>query len=151
MRAVLQAVLGLAPAPAGFSAGELALRCRQVGGTALATYDSRRAAYDLAKLRGKDLVTRIEHSHRYALVEAAAPIIAALVLLRERVLRPLLAAAATPITAPIRLRRRQRRAYWQQINDGYSRLRREMRRLFDELHILPPKPQNFGDPLCARG
>lgn len=94
MRTVMNAVLALAPAPAGFSTGELAAKVRQIGGTSLAAYDARRAAYDLKKLRGKQLVGRIERSHRYHLLHEGLRTLAALVLLREKVLKLLLAAAS---------------------------------------------------------
>jgi len=145
MRTVLTAVLALASAPAGFTAGELAARVRELGGPALAGYDARRAAYDLKKLRGKGFIARLEHSHRYELLPAGVPTIAALVLIREKVLRPLLAAAVHPPSAPIRVKPGHKRSFWERADYGYQRFRRDMERLFRELHIVPPNRQSFAD------
>ena len=63
MRAVVEAVLNLAPKPDGFTAAELA------AGTGVllrqSTYTARHAAYDLRKLRGKGLVARVGTTRRY--------------------------------------------------------------------------------------
>ncbi len=149
IRTVLNALMALAPAPDGFTAGQLAAKVRQIGGTTMAGYDARRAAYDLKKLRGKALVARVERSHRYELLPAGVPTIAALVLLREKVLRPLLAAAANPPSAPIRVKPGHKRSFWERVDYGYSRFRRDMHRLFAELHIVPPHRQTFVDDALA--
>jgi len=60
------------------------------------TYDARRAAYDLKKLRGKGLINRMDKSRRYTVPPQALRAIAALVLLREKVIRPILAGIAQP-------------------------------------------------------
>ena len=75
--------------------------------------------------------------------------IAALVLLREKVLRPLLAAAGDPPTAPIRVKPGRKRSFWERVDHGYSRFRRDMHRLFRELHIVPPNRQSFVDAALA--
>ncbi len=118
---------------------------QQVGGTALAAYDARRAAYDLKKLRGKRLVRRIDGSRRYELLPEGVPTITALVLLREKVLRPLLAAAANPPSTPTRAKPGHNRSFWERVDYGYSRFRRDMERLFRELHIITPHRQRFVD------
>ncbi len=148
MRTVLNALMALAPAPAGFTAGELAAKVRQIGGTTMAAYDARRAAYDLKKLRGKALVARVERSHRYELLPAGVPVIAALVLLRDKVLKPLLAAAANPPSAPIRLSNGRRRSFWERVDYGYCRFRRDVHRLLTELHLVA-HPQTFVDGALA--
>ncbi len=149
MRAVLTAVLALAAAPAGFTAGELAAKVKELGGPAMSGYDARRAAYDLKKLRGKALATKLDRSHRYQLIPEGVPTLAALVLLREKVLRPLLAAAANPPSAPIRATPGHKRSFWERVDYGYSRFRRDMERLFRELHIVPPNRQTFVDSALA--
>ena len=58
-------LLSVAPAPAGFTAGDLAARIRDR--VAPTTYAPRHAAYDLLKLRGKGLVTRVGTTRRYRL------------------------------------------------------------------------------------
>jgi len=57
----------------------------------LLQYDARRAAYDLKKLRAKNLLTKLGNSHRYSIPSQAICIIGALLILREKVLRPILA------------------------------------------------------------
>jgi hypothetical protein len=95
-RAVLSATLALACSPDGFTAGQLADQVRSSGALLDSTYDARRAAYDLKKLRGKELVSKVLHSRRYCLPAASIRTIAALVILRERVLRPILAGVGKP-------------------------------------------------------
>jgi hypothetical protein len=85
MRAVAQALIALAPQPAGFTAEQLAARVR-----------AQHAAYDLRKFRGKTLVQRIANSRRYRVRRLGIRTIAALLILRENVLKPLLAGVARP-------------------------------------------------------
>ncbi len=139
--------LALAAAPAGFTAGELAAKARELGGAALSGYDSRRAAYDLKKMRGKNLVTRIDRSHRYQLLPDGVATITALVVLRDKVLRPLLAAMARPFE-PIRLKMGRKPCFWDRTQDHYQRLRRQMYALLTDLQLLPDR-QTFVDPLRA--
>jgi hypothetical protein len=96
MRAVLEAVLPLASAPEGFTAEALAERVRQQQGPAQADYTTRRAAYDLRKLRGKALVEKTNRSRRYQVPTLAFRTIAALIIIREKVLKPVLAGACKP-------------------------------------------------------
>jgi hypothetical protein len=96
-RAVLAATLTLAPAPFGFTAGDFAQAVRENAGKAEPHYSSRHAAYDLKKLRGKHLVAKQDRSRRYMLTNLGIQTIAALVILREKVLKPLLAGGANPL------------------------------------------------------
>jgi hypothetical protein len=61
-----------------------------MNGQAEADYGPRRAAYDLKKLRAKDMVRKIGTSRRYESIPEGLRAITALVL-REKVIRPLLA------------------------------------------------------------
>ena len=54
-------------------------------------YGSRRAVYELKKLRGKKIVRRMDHTRRYASMPKGLRV-ADLVLLRNQVIQPLLAA-----------------------------------------------------------
>jgi len=56
IRAALSAALALAPAPGGFTAAEHAAKVRQI--TRQDGYTTRQAAYDLRKLRGKQLIDK---------------------------------------------------------------------------------------------
>ena len=67
-----------------------------MNGQAEADYGPRRAAYDLKKLRSKGMVRKIGTSRRYEAEPAGLRAITALVVLREKVIRPLLAASQRP-------------------------------------------------------
>ena len=56
-------------------------------------YSPRQAASDLKKLRGKQMVERVGKTRAYRPTQAGLKAIAALVVLREKAIRPLLAAA----------------------------------------------------------
>jgi len=127
MRTVLDATLVLACSPTGFTVGDLAAQVRMNLQNAT-TYDSRRAAYDLKKLRGKDLITRIGKSRRYTVPPQALRAIAALVLLREKVIRPILAGTAQP-----KMGRKPKN--WSPIDTHYEAVRQNMLTLFEDLGI----------------
>jgi hypothetical protein len=96
MRRVAEAVLALSTAPLGFTASELAQKVRAMSGEAESAYGPRRAAYDLKKLRGKGMVRKIGTSRRYEPEPDGLRAMTALVVLREKVLRPLFAASQRP-------------------------------------------------------
>lgn len=58
MRHVLGALLALAAAPEGFAVADLAAQVRKSTGQDESNYSVRQAAYDLRKLRGKELVVK---------------------------------------------------------------------------------------------
>jgi hypothetical protein len=93
MRWVAEAVLALSPSPGGFTASELAHQVRTVSQQSESQYGARRAAYDLKKLRGKQIVCRIEKTRRYEPIPRGLRAMAALIVLRDRAIKPLLAAA----------------------------------------------------------
>lgn len=95
-RAVTQAVIALAAQPEGFTSEDLATRIHQMQGRSLAAYHARKAAYDLRKLRGKSLVTRIPGTRRYRVQRPGIRTLAALLILREHVLKPVLAGVYRP-------------------------------------------------------
>jgi hypothetical protein len=70
MRRALSAVLALAPSPAGFSAAHFRTKVQSLSGLSDADYTLRQAAYDLKKLRAKDLITKLGRSRRYELLSA---------------------------------------------------------------------------------
>jgi hypothetical protein len=61
-------------------------------------YDPRRAAHDLWKVRGKEWVSKVPDSRRHFILQQAVRTIAALVILREKILRPILAGVGKPKT-----------------------------------------------------
>jgi hypothetical protein len=99
MQWVADAVLALATSPRGFTASDLARQVQRLGGPAASTYTPRRAAYDLKKLRGKELVHRINDSRRYEAPPSGLKILATVTVLRTQVIKPLLAAAGANATA----------------------------------------------------
>jgi hypothetical protein len=127
-RWVAEAVLALALAPHRFTAADLTAQVHRLGGPAASSYTARRAAYDLKKFRGKHLVRRIEGTRRYAPEPKGLQTLAALIVLRNHVIRPLLAAADQ--TAPARRPRNQTA-----IDRHYAALRTEMHGLFHELGL----------------
>jgi len=91
IRAVMEAVIALSLIPRGFSASQLAEKVRDILGLSEEEYSPRQAAYDLKKLRGKQLVERIENSRRYQPTQQGLKAMNAFLVLREKVLLPLLA------------------------------------------------------------
>lgn len=96
MRSVLEAVISLAPSPKGFKASALAAKVREIMGLDEDDYLPRHASYDLRKLRGKNWVHRIKGSRRYEASLDGLRIMTALLVLREKVVTPVLAGAGKP-------------------------------------------------------
>ena len=90
-RTVIAAVSGLATEPEGFTVAELAQAVQGRAGWSDTEYPARRAAYDLAKLRGKGLVARLEGRRRYQCRPEQLRVLCAYVVLREQVIKPVLA------------------------------------------------------------
>jgi hypothetical protein len=99
-RWVAEAILALALPPRGFTTSDLARQVHRQGGQAASSYTARRAAYDLKKFRAKQFVRRIDGTRRYEPVASGLKTLAALIVLRQHVIKPLLAAAEQ--TAPAR-------------------------------------------------
>ena len=89
IRTALTAVLALAAAPGGFTVADLAARVHTI--TPNTGYTPRHAAYDLRKLRGKELIIKPGRSRRYQVPSPAARTITALLALRDHVIAPILA------------------------------------------------------------
>src|ERR1700741_3058844 len=70
-----------------------AARVRALGQQTLTQYGPTRAAYDLKKFRGQQIVQRIGATRRYEAGPAGLKAITALVVLRDKAIKPLLAAA----------------------------------------------------------
>ena len=93
IRWVAEAIIALSPSPGGFTASELASQVRALSHHSESEYGPRRAAYDLKKLRGKQIVRRIDKTRRYEAIPKGLKAITALVVLRNKAIKPLLAAA----------------------------------------------------------
>lgn len=127
-RAVLTAALSLACSPGGFTSKQFAAAIKAMRIPALENYHARRAAYDLKKLRAKSLTGKVADSHRYFISPEAIRSIGALVTIREKLLRPILAGVGKP-----KLGRKPKN--WSLIDAHYETLRQDMFRLFDHLRI----------------
>jgi hypothetical protein len=128
IRTALAAVLALSPAAEGFTVSELAAKVHTMAGNT--DYTIRQAAYDLRKLRGKQLVAKPGRTRRYHLDPPAAGTIAALLTLREHVIEPILAGVRSP-------RRGRKPATWTPIDRDYEKIRMAMHSLFHDLGINP--------------
>ena len=96
IRTVLAGVLALAPSPTGFSVSELTTKVTSMTAHTDRPYTRRLAAYDVKKLRAKSLIARVGRSRRYTVQPHALRAIAALLILREQVIMPLLAGVRSP-------------------------------------------------------
>jgi len=99
MRRVAEAALALSASPAGFTASQLAQQVRSMSGQPESEYGARRAAYDIKKLRGKAIVRKIGNLRRYEPTLEGLRALTALLVLREKIIQPLLAASCQPPAA----------------------------------------------------
>ena len=128
MRAGSEAVLALAPQPEGFTSKEVAEKVRALSGGGIPSYPLRQASYDLMKLRGKGLVERVEKTRRYDCPLAGIRTLAGMLILREKVIRPVLAGAG-------KKRRGQPPKNIHPIDQHYENLQREMFNTFKMLGL----------------
>jgi hypothetical protein len=126
IRAALSAALALAAAPGGFTVAEHAAKVRQIAGQD--GYTTRQAAYDLRKLRGKQLVDKPGRTRRYHVPPHAARTISALLTLRDYVIAPILAGIRSP-----RMGRKPK--IWTAVDRDYETLRTGMQTLFRHIGI----------------
>jgi hypothetical protein len=124
----LSAALALAFSPDGFTVGQFAATVRSMLKSPNTDYDARRAAYDLKKLRGKNLVSKIAKSRRYEVPSSAIRTMGALVLLREKVLRPILSAVRNQNATA-------RPVNYTELDQHYQALRQNMLTLLNDLRI----------------
>ena len=118
-------VTALAVAPDGFTVADLAAQVRSLTGR---DYSIRQAAYDLRKLRGKQLVTKPGRTRRYHLDPRTAGTIAALLTLREQVIGPILGGIRSP-------RMGRKPITWTSVDRDYEKIRIDMQTLFQHLGI----------------
>jgi len=128
MRWVAQAVLTLSPSPGGFTASQLAEQVQRLSQQSESQYGPRRAAYDLKKLRGKQIVDRIGKTARYQPIPQGLRAMAALIVIRDKAIKPLLAAAQQH-------RRSRRPQNPSPLDIHYQKLRLDMQGVFHELGI----------------
>jgi hypothetical protein len=126
IRSTLAAVLALSVAPGGFTVTDLTAKVHAMTGQT--NYTTRQAAYDLGKLRGKDLLAKPGRSRRYHVLPRAARTIAALLALRDQVINPILAGIQSP-------RMGRKPTHWTRVDRDYETLRINMQTLFHDLGI----------------
>ena len=126
IRAALSAALALTPAPGGFTAAEHAAKVRAMAGHD--GYTIRQAAYDLRKLRAKQLIGKPGGTRRYHVPPDGARTITALLTLRDHVIAPILAGVRSP-----RMGRKPK--IWTRVDRDYETLRIGMLDLFRDLGI----------------
>jgi hypothetical protein len=93
LRHVAEADIALSASPDGFTASALADQARALGNRSPSAYGPRQAAYVPKKLRGKQIVRRIGSTRRYEPLPSGPRAITALLVLRDKAIKPLLAAA----------------------------------------------------------
>jgi hypothetical protein len=95
IRKVVEAVIALSPAANGFTASDVAARVAALGNDRHSPYGPRQAAYDLKSFAASG------HTRRYQPLASGLRSMTALVVLRNKAIKPLLAAAR-----PLHLTRR---------------------------------------------
>lgn len=100
VRRVAEAILALSPSPLGFTAPQLASKVCSFTGQTESVYRPGRAACDLKKFRAKELVRKIESTRRYEPTPEGLRTLVALCFPRDKVIKPLIAAASQPSTRP---------------------------------------------------
>ncbi|MBE2202689.1 MAG: hypothetical protein IAE79_29020 [Anaerolinea sp.] len=129
LRAVIEAVLALAVVPNGFTASQLAAKVRDILQLAPEQYQPRHAAYDLKKLRGKQWIEKKGKSRHYQTSSLGLKTMAALLTLREKVIKPVLAGAGKP-------KRGRKPGGQSELDIQYGKVQTEMRTLFHILGIV---------------
>lgn len=127
-RHALSAALALAAAPGGFTVSEFCAKVHVLTGQADTDYNTRQAAYDLRKLRGKRLVHKPGNSRRYHVPGHAARSITALLTIRDHVISPILAGVRSP-------RQGRKPSTWTPVDRTYEQIRINMQTLFSHLGI----------------
>ena len=126
MRRVAAAVVALSPKPAGFTVGDLARKVCEIG-PELKSYNSRHAAYDLAKIRSKCIVERIGKSRRYLATPDGVKKLTAYTVLRDHVIKPLMAGATRSHLRPPKT--------VHPLDQHYVNLREELSKTFETLGL----------------
>src|SRR5680860_1291457 len=128
IRAALDAALALAVAPDGFTVADFTAKVRSMTGQTNDAYTVRQAAYDIRKLRGKQLIVKPGRARRYLIPQPAARTIAALLAVRDHVIAPILAGVRVP-------RQGRPPKHLTTVDRDYEHLRVGMCTLFEHLGI----------------
>jgi hypothetical protein len=134
-RTVVEAVTGLSTVPEGFTMEQLAEGVRVRAHWSAEQYSVRRAAYDLAKLRGKEVVEKRPGTRRYQCRADKFSALCGYVVVREKVLKPLTAGAAPSLAGPAPKR-------LSALDQRYLALQVHRKRLFQTLGLNTNPPTN---------
>ena len=115
-RAVMESLIALSANPQGYRLTGVAAKVREITGT---QYTTRQAAYDLKKFRAKDLVRRIPGSLRYEATQTGLRAMVSIIVLRDKVLIPLISNACHP-------RRRKKSAVHTEMDARYEKIQNDM-------------------------
>jgi hypothetical protein len=126
-RHVLDAVVELSTRPDGFTVSKVAAAVRKRTGWSETKYSTRQAGYDVAKLRGKKLIRRPPRSRCYIAEPSGVRTMCAYLILREKVIKPLLAGVLRPYGRPPKT--------LSALDQHYVRLREELHRTFDTIGL----------------
>ncbi len=126
IRAVMESVIAFSINSHGFTVSDLAEKIR--GPMDNSTYLPRHASYDLKKIRAKKLVNRIAGSRRYEPAQDGLRLMTAFLVLRNKVLLPMLAGADNPQMATATMNQNQ-------IDGHYQNIQNEMRNIFSIFKI----------------
>jgi len=92
-------------------------------------YQARHAAYDLKKLRAKGLISKVGSSRRYQAPPDGLRGIAILVILRDKVTKPMLAGTAKPKMG-------RKLKIWSAIDEHGETVRKDMQALFADVGLV---------------
>jgi hypothetical protein len=90
--------VSLALTPGGFTVSDLAAKVRAI--LKVTTYQARHASYDLKKFRAKQWIRKIGNSRRYQASANGLQTMAALLILREKLIKSVFAGAGNPKPGP---------------------------------------------------
>jgi hypothetical protein len=127
IRRVIEAIIALAPKPRGFSVAELASHVRSQHGLTADQYTDRQAAYDIRKARAKGIVGNVERTRRYAANKEQLQTAAALLIIRDKIIKPIMESVAKPIVETESSRH--------QLDLHYITIQKEIRATFQTLGI----------------
>lgn len=118
-RAVMESLIALSANPQGYRLLDVAAKVREITGASPQQYTTRQAAYDLKKFRAKDLVRRIPGSRRYEATGIGLRAMAAIIVLRDKVLIPLISNACKP-------KRGRKPACYNDMDARYEKIQKDM-------------------------
>ena len=127
-RAVMEALISLSASPTGFRLADLSKSVQGIMGLSESQYTPRQCAYDLRKFRAKNIVEPIQHSRSYQTTPEGLRSMAAFLVLRDKVLTPLLSNAG-------KIKRGRKPKNLGATDTHYENMQKEMIALFKDLGI----------------